>query len=175
MSILRQTFCFSLVAALLLITAQRLLAPIQEVPESPTPVPEQSAKPKPKRTIKPKVTSERSESSTKRQTPSPLQSKATPQRNLFDGTWTGFLNDDHRTLFINSAGTVVTEKSVKWGTATWPATCDGVSMRCNTAGGCSWTLTPNPDGKTAPATATCPGFLGIGAGTWSAVFRRTSP
>jgi len=50
-----------LVLTLLLVTAHRLPAPIQEVPESPTPVPEQSAKPKPKRTIKPKVSSEDSE------------------------------------------------------------------------------------------------------------------
>jgi F5/8 type C domain len=55
--------------ALLLVTAHRLPAPIQEIPESPTPAPEQSAKPK--RTIKPKTTSESSESSTKRQTASP--------------------------------------------------------------------------------------------------------
>jgi hypothetical protein len=53
MPILRRTFCFLLVAALLLVTAHRLPAPIQEVPESPTPAPEQSANPKPKRTIKP--------------------------------------------------------------------------------------------------------------------------
>src|SRR5438046_9561283 len=74
-----------LVLAFLLATTSRLPAPIQEVPESPTPAPERSAKPKPKRTVKPK-TSENPESSTKNKAPSttPL-----PQRNPFDGTWTG--------------------------------------------------------------------------------------
>jgi hypothetical protein len=43
-----------LTVALLLMTTHRLPAPISEVPESPTPAPEQSAKPKPKRTSNPK-------------------------------------------------------------------------------------------------------------------------
>jgi F5/8 type C domain-containing protein len=59
------------IAALLLVTAHRLPAPIQEVPETPTPVPKQSAKPKPKPTIKPKVTSESPENSTRREASSP--------------------------------------------------------------------------------------------------------
>src|SRR5438046_10693239 len=83
-----------LVLAFLLATTSRLPAPIQEVQESPTPAPEQSAKPKPKRTVKPKVTNENSESSTKRQTPSPIpKNQATPNRNLLDGTWDGTLNN----------------------------------------------------------------------------------
>ncbi len=156
----------------LALSPQRLPAPISEIPESPTPAPEQSAKPKPKRAVKAK---ENSESSPRRQTPPP-KSQATAQRILFDGTWIGsFQVDDSRTLIIGAAGTVVTEKSVRWGTATWPAICDAASMRWKTAGDCSWTLIPNADGKTMLGTATCPGFLGIGAGTWSATFHRTSP
>ena len=46
MSILCRTFSISLVAALLLITAPRLPAPISEVQEKATPAPAESAKPK---------------------------------------------------------------------------------------------------------------------------------
>jgi hypothetical protein len=82
-----------LVIFLLALSAHRLPAPIQEVPESPTPAPEQSAKPKPKRTIKPKAASESSESSTKRQTTSSPQTHSTHNSTPFAGTWvakTGF-------------------------------------------------------------------------------------
>src|SRR4051812_3546610 len=58
----------------LLATAHRLPAPIQEVPESPTPATPQSAKPKPKRTIKSKVTSSPAPG-----TPTPSNSRASPQ------------------------------------------------------------------------------------------------
>src|SRR5205809_4741548 len=85
---LRQTFCFLLVATFLLVTVHQLPAPIQEVPESPTPASEHSAKPKLKRTVKPKITSENSEGSTKSRAPSPTPS---PRRNLFEGTWLGTL------------------------------------------------------------------------------------
>jgi hypothetical protein len=168
--------CFLIIAALLLSSAHRLPAPIQEVPETPTPAPAQSARPKSKQTVKAKG-SEGSESPARRQTPSPMpRNQKTLQQNLFDGTWVGsFQVDDSRTLIIGAAGTVVTEKSVKYGTATWSATCDRASMRWKTAGGCSWTLAPNPDGKTMLGAVTCPGFLGIGAGTWSTTFQRTSP
>jgi len=163
---MKRTLVFCLAATLLLSTAHRAPAPISEV-ETPTPAP----KPKPKRTIKPKA-SESSESSIKRPTSSP-----TPNRNPFGGTWSAFLtgSDDYRTLVINAGGTVVTEKSTKWGTFTWMATCDSVSMRWKSGGGCSWNFTPNPDGKTGLTTMTCSGFLGIGAGNWSATFHKTSP
>jgi hypothetical protein len=163
----------SIVTVFLFALVNRLPAPIQEVPENPTPAPEQSAKPKPKRTAKPKAR-ESSESSTKSQTPSSTpKSQATPNRNPFDGTWRGTLNADY-TMVIRGAGTNVTQTTVEWGTSNWSATCDGISMRWKTIGG-SHTFTPNPDGKTAFATATSPGFLGIGAGSWSGVFRKTSP
>src|SRR5438094_6995046 len=82
-----------LVLAFLLATTSRLPAPIQEVPESPTPAPEQSSKPKPKRTIKPKVASESSESSTKPRTSLPKpQIQATSNSTPFAGTWSGTMN-----------------------------------------------------------------------------------
>src|SRR5437879_934735 len=81
-----------LICCLLLITVRKLPAPIVEE-EKPTPAPEQSAKPKPKRTIKPKVTSESSERSTKRQTSSPPpQSTAAPTQPRYSGTWRGTIN-----------------------------------------------------------------------------------
>jgi hypothetical protein len=60
---------------ILTVTSHRLPAPIQEVPESPTPAPQQSAKLK--RTIKPKVTSGSSPSSSSK------------VDRLFVGTWEG--------------------------------------------------------------------------------------
>jgi hypothetical protein len=69
----------------LLATAHRLPAPIQEVPESPTPAPEQSSKPKTKPTAKPKAT-DNSEKSTKAKASSSPQQRSTPK---FAGTWTG--------------------------------------------------------------------------------------
>jgi hypothetical protein len=77
-------------------------------------------------------------------------------------------------VVINGTGTKVTETSAEYGTFTPPATCDGASIRF-TVNGCSNTFTPNPDGKTALWSVTCQGFFGIGAGSWSAICRKTSP
>jgi hypothetical protein len=159
----------------LLVTSQRLPAPIQEVPESPTPAPEESAKPKPKRTIKPKVTSESSESSTKRQTASsPAQLQQHPR---FPGTWRGTLpfglaGDLHLTLVVNNYGTSVTESGGLVGTVTFKATNDGktVSWHSGVLKEIAWALTPNPDGQTALLTA-----KSLYIGRSSAVFRKTSP
>lgn len=142
--------------ALLLVTAHRLPAPIQEVLESPSPESEESAKPKPKRTAKPKA-SERSESSTKNKAPSPQpQIQATP----FAGTWSGTMNinffgDIGYTFLIEPAQTTVK----MWGTNkpseishTKADVCrasvgvDGISW---TWSAWRWTLKPYPDGKTA--------------------------
>ena len=159
---MNRTLAFCLTATLLLSTVHRAPAPISEV-ETPTPAP--------KRAIK-HNTGEDSQRTTKRQTPSPTpKTQTTRNRNPFDGTWVGF---DDWTLFINGVGTSVTQKHPTWGTSTWPATCDGSTLRW-TGGTCPWTFTPNPDGKTAMVTASCPGFLGVGSGSWSGVARRTSP
>jgi len=171
----------ALALVLLLITAHRLPAPIQEAPEGATPTPEQSAKPKPKRTTKPESKRKNSETPPKRQTPSPPQSKSTPQRNPFDGTWVGTLNNApfhgnlEVTLIISASGTSVTEKTNQTGTRKFQATSDGSTMRWTSVANCAWTLTPNPDGKTALATDNCPGLFGVGVYNISTVFRRTSP
>ena len=154
MSILRQRLCFSLVAALLLITAHRLPAPIQEVPESPTP--EQSAKPR--RTIKSKVTNESSESSTKRPASSlKPQSQPTPNRTPFAGTWVGttrcgIFGNVEFTLTVNVDGSAVNERSSNFGSFTFPTTWDGTTLKWIAHPGfgeSTCILTPNPDGQTA--------------------------
>ena len=81
--------------ALLLITTQRLPAPIQEVPqETPTPAAKQTTKAKSKPSAKPETESSGSENSTKRQAGSAKQqNKAAQNRTPFAGTWlakTGF-------------------------------------------------------------------------------------
>jgi hypothetical protein len=169
-----------LTVALLLVTSHRLPAPIQEVSESPTPPPEQSAKPKPKRAIKPKVASESSEGQARTSSPTP-QTKATRQRNPFDGTWIGTLNNlpwlgnTEFTFLISASGTSITEKSKQMGTKPYQATCDGSTMRWTAEANCAWTFTPNSDGKTALATINCPGLFGIGVYNSSTIFRKTSP
>jgi hypothetical protein len=173
---------FLIIAAVVLITAHRLPAPIQEVPESPTPTPEQSANPKPKRTIKPKATSESSETSTERQTSLPTpKSQATPNRNLFDGTWIGTINGHagnvEFTLTISGSGTV--ERDVFRLAPGGPrnATNDGKMMTWH------WgiednevvTFTLNSDGRTAVMTSQGPPVFGMGAYRASGIFRKVSP
>src|SRR5438132_1548601 len=88
MSILRRTFCFSLVTALLLITAHRLPAPIQESPESATPARAEQAKPRKAQSKSKAVESEvRSRSAQK---PSAMPAPQGPAR--FAGTWTGHID-----------------------------------------------------------------------------------
>ena len=157
-----------IVGCIFVITTHRLLAPSQEETTA-TPTPQHSATPKPKGTVK--SANEASANSTKKTaTPTP-----TLKRDLFDGTWSGYLkgNDDYRTLFVSGHGTLVTEKS-KYGTFNLQATCDGVSLKWTNSGlgwGCSFTLVPNSDGKAAVHTATCAGLFG-GNGSWSATFHR---
>jgi hypothetical protein len=173
-------FSVILVLVFLLVGAHRLPAPIQEVPESPTPAPEQSAKPKPKRTVKPKA-NESSESSTKRQTPSSTpKNQATPNRNPFDGAWLGifknipFYGDVEFTITITGTGTALTSKSSTFGVRTYQSTCDGTSVKW-TDGPSHGTLTPNSDGRTAVvASDNGGGFFGIGAYSSSVIFRRVS-
>jgi hypothetical protein len=186
---MRARILFLVVASLLLvISAQRLPAPIREIPESPKPITEQSAKPKQKRTIKLKAASDNSESSTRRQTPSSQpQSQTNPQRNEFDGAWTGTLSGLASfdsvgfTLVITTGGTQVNERASTWSVAC-QATCEGKTMNWtdgNPRPGHSptnWTLTPNPSGKTALVTSINPsGFLGINGWKSSATFYRTLP
>jgi len=174
MPILQRTFRFLLVVALLLVTAQRLPAPIQEVSESPTPAPEQPAEPKAKRTTRSKVNAAESESST------PSRSRATPvptPSKRFPGTWRGTLafgmfGDLHLTLVVNNEGNAVTESGGLVGTITFKATNDGntVTWRSGSFDSIHWTLTPNTDGKTAILDVKA----GLLIGNHTAIFQKTS-
>jgi hypothetical protein len=143
-----------LTLALLLLTTHRLPAPIQEVPESPTPAPAQSAKPKAKHVAKPEPKSEASESAT-----NPVRQRPRSKQSRFAGVWigtisVGILGTTEETLTINSTGTVVNEKN-GFGTATHQATCDGTTVRfqAGSLGEIAFAFTPNADGQTAIASA----------------------
>ncbi len=84
-----------LTVALLLFAAQRLPAPIQEIPETATPAPEQSAKPKPRTSPKAKPKPKASASPTSPATQAPSAKK--PSR--FAGTWVGTIPGDRSDRF----------------------------------------------------------------------------
>jgi hypothetical protein len=83
---MRRTLALLLPIALLLMAPNRLPAPIQEVPESPSPAPtvEPRAKPKPKASPKPKPKSEVSQSAT-----NPIRQQPSLKQSRFAGNWVG--------------------------------------------------------------------------------------
>jgi hypothetical protein len=132
----------------LLVTSQRLPAPIQEVPEGPTPPPEQSAKPKPKRTANPKATSESSETSTKRQTPSPSpKTQATSQRK-FAGTWKGTLDGREWVIVVDANETQGSATGGPWGIERGAARINQNTISWSYVFN-SWSLTVSPGKKMA--------------------------
>ena len=148
---------FYLVCALLLTTAHRLPAPIQEVPESPTPTPQLQPNPLPS------ITPER----------------ADPAR--FAGTWTGKIKigksaDFDITLVVNTEATSLTQKSMRFGErvheTSHPTTISGqtLSWQGGQSNNVAWTLTPNADGQTAAATTK--GAAGVEN---TAIFKRVQP
>lgn len=168
---------FAIAIAILVTSAHRLPAPIQEVPESPTPAPEQSTKTKPRRIITLKNAGKSSESSTKRPTSSPQpKSQSTPTQPRFAGTWAGIINcgilgNIEHTLVVDS-----TQTSMKvWQTQN-PAEhssgsphITGDTIIADHGWGRVWSVTPYADGQTARVRFQA--FLLDS----SAVFRRTSP
>ncbi len=90
------------------------------------------------------------------------------ESSMFAGTWTGkvkvgMLGTLEATLIVNSAGTSVTQKdrftrNDPKGERTHEATCDGktVTWRMGKLSQYGWTLTPNPDMKTAAVTCNGP-------------------
>jgi hypothetical protein len=140
------------VGSVMLLTTHRLPAPISEIPESPTPAPEQSAKPKPKRTIKPKVTSESSENSTKRQTAS-SQTHQTQNATPFAGTWvakTGF--PAGVTLIVSPAQDSAVVKGLAfWGDRAGRPIANGNTLSWTFLAE-KWNMVIAPDGKTAVVT-----------------------
>jgi hypothetical protein len=165
---MKRTPALLLTGTLLLTTAHRLPAPIQEVPESPTPIPNERAKPR-KTQSKPKVIA--SEPTT-RSTPKP-PTVVSPGPARFAGTWTGTINQGVLgnvaiSLVINATGTSVQEIS-RTGTFTRAATIDGNMMtwKAGWLSEIAWTLMPNNEGTTAAVTSKS--AFGVNG---SATFRR---
>jgi len=140
-----------LVVALFLITAQRLPAPIQEVPESPTPAPQQSATPKSKRVIESKTT--------RATTPSRAVSTPTPALSKkFAGTWSGIMpevpwGNVPTELIVNQ-----NETTMEWRETGKPkgpvakATLNGDTISARFPAGLTtavWYISPRSDGATA--------------------------
>jgi hypothetical protein len=168
------------IAALLLVTAHRLPAPISETPESPTPAPapaaEQSEKAKPKRTTKPKVKSEGNEPAANpaRQQPSAKQSR-------FAGVWVGTMStipygslpavvtiDPTETAmavsWYDAADSSATKTHEKFTPAAGNAAVKTAFARAKLSGNTltasfpapmlgtsTWSITPEPGGRTARA------------------------
>ena len=158
-------------AALLLVFAHRLPAPIQETPESPTPAPKQSAKPK--RTNKVKATSENPEGLPRWKTPAesakptarsePNQHKLNP----YAGAWRGVINcsiwgDLEHLIVIDDAQKTMTVSKTSSGaggangSAPTFVGADGLTATLPGLNG-TWALKPNSDGKTARVRLT--GFM----------------
>jgi hypothetical protein len=166
---MKRSLVLSLTLALLLMTADRLPAPIQEVQESPSPAPEQSAKPKPKRITESK-TNHASTSSHAASTSAPARSKK------FAGAWTGIMQtfpagNQTTQIVINSAETIMT---VSWfgQTNSAKAQLNGDSLQATfpppplQPQSHNWSITPQPDGVSASVHFQC--FMN----DFTAVFRR---
>jgi len=138
---MKQTLALPLTVALLLITAPRLPAPIQEVPESPTPTPAVATAAQPRK--------------------SPPKPKSKPSgAPRFAGTWTGRITADTMgdvdvTLVISTEGTSVAQSS-KAGVWTRPLTYDGklLSWQTGPTNAVAWTLALNPNEQSALVTRT---------------------
>jgi len=144
---LNRTFRLLLAALFFLVSAHRSPAPIQEVLESPTPPPQQSARAKPKSSSKPKANA--SVTNLVRQQPSPKQS-------LFAGSWIGTMQTfpkgpEKVTLTVDSTETTM---AMTWrgGTVSGKAERKGNTLQATSHEGIytnTWSLTPQPDGATA--------------------------
>jgi hypothetical protein len=114
---------------LLLLSAQRSPAPIQETQETPSPSPTPAANATPSR----------------------------QEAARFAGTWTGKIKfggnaaEVEYTLVINPEATSMIQKSQRFGEFARPTTVNASTLSWTTGpkNGITWTLTPNPDGQTA--------------------------
>ena len=150
---MKRTLVPFLIVALFLISAHRLPAPIQEVPESPTPAPTvaPTAKPKPKPSATPKPKAEASETAT-----NPASQQPSSKQSRFAGTWVGTMPE---VPWGNVATELVvdqTETTMEWqesgkqkGRA--KARLSGNALQASFQVGvtATWSITPQPDGATA--------------------------
>jgi hypothetical protein len=135
---MKRTLSLFVTVALLLITAHRLPAPIQEVPESATPAPKAAA------------------AQPKESAPKPRSKPSGAAR--FAGTWVGRITADTAgdvdvTLVISADGTSVAQSS-RAGIWNRPLTYNGKLLFWQTGptNKVAWTLTLNPDEQSAQVT-----------------------
>lgn len=140
MTLTNFTRCFLLLIGLLVITAHRLPAPIQEIPDTPTPTPTPSQPTAP---------------------PAMIPERVDPGR--FAGTWTGKIKigsgaEADVTLVVDpqtaSLTQVLKRPNERVHQTTHPTSVSGHTLlwRGGQMENVAWTLTPNPDDRTAVAT-----------------------
>ena len=145
-------FRLLLLTALLLVTAHRLPAPIQEVPEASTPAPQQSVKPRLKPSPAAKQTKQTKESNL-----APTKQQAGPRRSRFAGSWTGTMptfpwGSIPQTITIDAAETTMTRLR-DWSSTqpggTSKAEVTGDTLTASFGSGGVLSLTPLADGVSA--------------------------
>jgi hypothetical protein len=151
---MKRTLNLPLAIALFLMTAHRLPAPIQEIPERPSPTPSVASTP----AVAPAPAVEQA----KKPLSKPKSKSSGAAR--FAGTWIGRITADKAgdvdvTLIISAEGTSVNGSS-KAGIWTRPLTYDGkqLSWQAGRTNKVAWTFTPNPDEQTALVTRTWSGI-----------------
>lgn len=134
-----------LVLGFLLTTAHRCPAPIQEVPETPTPA----------ATVTPTVVPAKQSVAT----PTPIVAPSTVGPVLFAGSWNGKIKfgkggEVDFTLVVNAKATSLKQTSRKFGELTHPTTLSGDTLSWNAGhlNEAQWTLVPTADGRTAVVT-----------------------
>jgi hypothetical protein len=153
----------ALIAVLLFLTAHRLPAPVTELPDNPTPAPEQAPKPKWKRPVRAKSRTTGNENES-------AKAPATLGPGKFAGNWFGTINqgvwgDVKVALVVNANGS-----SVKMTAGERPATVNSntVAWKSGLFNEITWTLTPQGSGTTALVTSKS--GLGVNG---TATFNRT--
>jgi hypothetical protein len=140
-----------LLTALLLVTAHRLPAPIQEIPESVTPAPKQPVRPK-GRALKSETAP--SEARSNRPKPTVAQTKSVQ----FAGTWAGITHtfpwgDISQTITVDATETTMTMVSTNGPDSgksrTVKAERNGDTLKGNFGNRGVYSLTPLADGATA--------------------------
>lgn len=138
-----------LCAVVLVLTTHQLPAPISEV-ESPTPTPQQSAKPKSRSSPKSKARSEVKPSATASTTPQ------SAKQSRFAGTWVGTMpevpwSNVATELIVDQTETTITWQESGRLKGVGKTRVDGSTLQATFSVGVQeiWSLTPEPDGKTA--------------------------
>jgi hypothetical protein len=138
------------VAGLLVVSAHRLPAPIQEIPESPTPAAEQSPKTK-RASAKPKSTPPATET-----TKSAIKQTMGAKTSRFAGTWVGTMpevpwGNVATELIVDETGTTMQWQESGKQKGTEKARLSGDTLQATFQVGVAaiWSLTPQPDGVTA--------------------------